>query len=678
MSEHLQPFLHAQEVIITAPTQCWFAHDGTMEDAAIQGLYVSDVRVLTGVHYRVAGVSGEHIGTTREGAAHSRIDHLHRRIDGPGADPGVSSRLLRSARRDGLDDRYTLTSRLPEPIVTTIAVRLVPDASPMDGVKAGLSTDHELGLAVTGTTATWAHGGISARLTAPGATIAVIPGGVELVWSVTIPARGSVTVGWAATAVDARAVVLGVDDGAEWADVSLSADDLRLERWVTAALDDLAALRLTTTHAPGEQFLAAGAPWFFTLFGRDSIWAARMLLPLGTRIAASTLRALADLQGSRLDPAIAEAPGKIMHELRRGELTLPAEGVVIPPLYYGSHDSTLLWICLLHDAWTWGMPEAEVEALLPQLERALAWMRDFGDADGDGLLEYIDETKRGLANQGWKDSGDSIQFADGTLAQGPIALVEVQAYAYEAAMHGAALLEHFGRPGADDWRAWAATLRERFHASFWLEDAAGPYLAIALDANKRPVDAIASNAGHVLGTGLLSPAQARVVGARLTGEDLASGFGLRTMSTTAAGYWPLSYHGGSVWAHDTAIAVAGLTREGLLAQADVLIAGLLAAAEGFDYRMPELHSGEPATEIRRPLPYPASCRPQAWSATAAVAALASLLRLEPGDGELGIDPRGTFGALRVTGLRLAGEEIGVTTGSAGEVVATTGGPVAVG
>ena len=194
MPETLQPFLHAQEVVITAPTQCWFALDGTMGDAAIQGVYVSDVRVLTGGQYRVAGAGGEHIGTAREGAARTRIDHLHRQLDGPGADPDVRSRLRRSARRDGLDDSFTLTSRLAEPIITTITVRLVPDASPMDVVKAGLATDYELGFAVTGTTATWAHGGVSARLTAPGATVAVTDGGVELVWSVTVPARGSVTV----------------------------------------------------------------------------------------------------------------------------------------------------------------------------------------------------------------------------------------------------------------------------------------------------------------------------------------------------------------------------------------------------------------------------------------------------------------------------------------------------
>ncbi|MEQ1737290.1 MAG: glycogen debranching N-terminal domain-containing protein, partial [Rhodoglobus sp.] len=583
MTETLQPFLHDQEVVLAAPSQCWFSADGRIGDRPIQGLYVSDVRVISAVRYAIGGQQGEHIATSRPSARQVQIEHLHRNLDGPGADPDVSSRLERSARPDGLDDALTLVSRHPTPLVTTIVATIGVDATPMDAVKAGLPAALALALTASELSAEWTNGPVSARLAAPDAQVVVVQDAIELRWSVTVPARGSITVRWSVTAADEQAVVHGVVGEPEWSGVRVEAHDRRLERWLATSLDDLSAVRLTTVHAPGEEFLAAGAPWFFTLFGRDSIWAARMMLPLGTRLAASTLRALAALQGSQLNPAIAEAPGKIMHELRRAPLSLPGEGVTLPPLYYGTHDATPLWICLLHDAWRWGMPEPEVEHLLPALERALGWMRDFGDADGDGLLEYIDETKRGLANQGWKDSGDSIQFADGTLAAGPIALVEVQAYAYEAAMHGADLLDHFGREGGADWREWAARLREVFHAAFWLEDAHGAYLAIALDAAKRPVDSVTSNAGHVLGTGILSADQAERVGARLVMDDLSSGYGLRTMSTTAAGYWPLGYHSGSVWTHDTAIAVTGLTREGLTDYADTLIAGLLNAAEGFHY-----------------------------------------------------------------------------------------------
>ena len=264
--------------------------------------------------------------------------------------------------------------------------------------------------------------------------------------------------------------------------------------------------------------------------------------------------------------------------------------------------------------------------LLPTLRGALGWILDHGDSDGDGFLDYIDRSGRGLANQGWKDSGDSIQWRDGSLAAGPIALCEVQAYAYEAVLGGADLLEAFGDEGDDPraLRAWAAGLRERFAASFWVQTPEGRYPAVALDRDKRPVDTLTSNIGHLLGTGILDPDDEAHAASLLVAPSMASGFGIRTMSTDAAGYWPLSYHGGSVWIHDTAIAARGMARAGLHEHARAVVDGMLAAAEGFDYRVPELHSGDPAASVSRPAPYPAACRPQAWSAAAAVTSLAIL------------------------------------------------------
>ena len=360
----------------------------------------------------------------------------------------------------------------------------------------------------------------------------------------------------------------------------------------------------------GDVFLAAGAPWYFTLFGRDSIWAARLLLPFGWQLAAGTLRALAAFQGRRIDQETAEAPGKIPHELRR-------EG----SLYYGTIDATPLWICLLHDAWRWGMPGSQVRSLLPALRAALDWMRHYGDSDGDGLLEYIDQSGHGLSNQGWKDSGDAIRFADGRIAKPPVALCEVQGYAYEAAMGGAELLAAFGSPDADGWRDWAAGLAGVFRESFWLADG---FPALALDADKQPVDSLTSNIGHLLGTGLLTRDEEALVAGRLSGQDMDSGFGLRTMSVRDGGYNPLSYHCGSVWSHDTAIVIRGLFRSGHPDVAAGLADGLLAAAAAFGWRLPELFSGDD----RGPVPYPAACRPQAWSAAAAGALAQALLGLE--------------------------------------------------
>jgi glycogen debranching enzyme len=262
------------------------------------------------------------------------------------------------------------------------------------------------------------------------------------------------------------------------------------------------------------------------------------------------------------------------------------------------------------------MPESEVRELVPALRAALDWV--VASAGDEGFLEYVDETGRGLSNQGWKDSGDSIQWRDGALAQGPIALCEVQGYAYEAAIAGAALLESLGEDGAEPLREWAQRLRRRFAARFWVTTTEGRYPAIALDRDGRPVDTLTSNIGHLLGTGILDPDEAHEVARLLTGPSMTSGFGVRTMSTDAAGYWPLSYHGGSVWPHDTAIVVRGMAREGLRHEALVVVEGLLAAAEAFAFRMPELYAGDDRSATPAPAPYPAACRPQAWSAAAAI------------------------------------------------------------
>jgi glycogen debranching enzyme len=347
------------------------------------------------------------------------------------------------------------------------------------------------------------------------------------------------------------------------------------------------------------------------VFGRYGLGTSRLLRWLELSQAGGSLRTLGRLAGTSSDVETAQDPGKIMHELRRG--TYAFGETSLPPLYYGTIDATPLWICLLHDAWRSGLPESEVVELLPVLEAALRWLTTYGDADGDGFLEYIDTSGHGLANQGWKDSGDSVRFADGRIADGPVALCEVQGYAYEATVGGAAVLDAFDRPGGDDYRVWAASLAEKFRAAFWCGSGDDRYPALALDGSKQRVDSLASNIGHLLGTGLLSREEERLVARRVTASDLDSGVGLRTMSDTAGGYSPLSYHCGTVWPHDTAVVIAGLARSGHGPLAAGLAEGLVQAAVHFEWRLPELWSGE-----GRPVPYPAACRPQAWSAASAV------------------------------------------------------------
>lgn len=630
MTHPLQPLLHDELVVLRAPTQVWSAPDGTIGKAPIHGVAHSDVRVVRGLRVRVGGLAPEHLVSSGRTADRVSIESLLRHLDDPTPDPGVRVRIDREVVVEGCAETLTLTTRHDAAIATTVEIELDLDATPIDALKQGLPPTPTVAVQLDDGTARWSGEHVTASLTTTGLRLTERPGGLLLSADVVVPPRGSVSVGWQLHATDAIGAVRGATGPAPWstpteAGFALDRVDPRLARWVERALTDLDALRLTVVGHPDQQFLAAGAPWFFTLFGRDSLWAARMMLPLGTRLAGDTLRVLARLQGTGTEGATAEQTGKIMHELRRQSLVID-DDVTLPPLYYGTVDATPLWVCLLHDAWRAGLPDDEVRALLPHLEAALAWMRDSGDADGDGLLEYIDESGRGLANQGWKDSGDSVQWRDGSLAEGPIALCEVQAYAFEAAVGGAALLDAFDRPGADAWRAWAGRLRTAFHEWFWVTDPAvtgplGSYPAIALDAQKRPVDTVTSNLGHLLGTGLLDAEQSALVATRLGSTELDSGYGLRTMSTDSIGYWPLSYHGGSVWTHDTAIAVTGLARDGHHAVAASLAEGLLRAAESFDFRMPELHSGDPASSTARPVPYPASCRPQAWSAAAAIAVL---------------------------------------------------------
>ncbi|MFE7844298.1 glycogen debranching N-terminal domain-containing protein [Microbacterium sp. NPDC057407] len=633
----LQPLLSDAVIALRAPTQVWSGADGDLGGRAIDGVYHGDVRYIRALSASCGESPIEWISVAPDGPSRVVFGGLLRGVDDPTPDPKV--RLLRErVVTDGaVAETWTVQSRLADPLRAVLSVRVEPEFASLHDVKSGLAVAEPHEITVSDAAARATSGRRTLDLRATGATVTESDGAVVAEWTVEVAAGGSAEVSFTVDMADPSMVVRGASG--PWRGTAARREPTsqpRLDRWLDTALGDLDALRLVTVDGddggadPGEhgdrggdEFFAAGAPWFFTLFGRDSLWAARLALSVDAGIAASTLRVLARMQGTQDDPATAQEPGKMLHELRASALEMPNEGIVLPPQYYGSVDSTPLWVCLLADAWRAGMPADEVVALLPALRGALRWILEHGDSDGDGFLDYIDRTGRGLANQGWKDSGDSIQWRDGRLAQGPIALCEVQGYAYEAALAGADLLDEFGNddegvlaPGA--LREWAATLRRRFRESYWVTTPEGRYPAVALDRDKRPVDTLTSNVGHLLGTGILDAAEEREVADLLLGPLMSSGFGVRTMSTGAAGYWPLSYHGGSVWTHDTAIIARGLHRAGLDDHAHAVADGLLAAAEGFGYRVPELHSGDSAAESSVPTPYPAACRPQAWSAAAAV------------------------------------------------------------
>lgn len=636
---HLQPFLHDLVTTFAAPTQVLSSRDGDIvsstETPSAQGILHADVRVVGDLRVTVSGRPGEHIATEM-GSTSARFSSLLRHLgtDAPrAADPQLRLDRHRSVSPGLVAEELSITSVRDTDIDLVVQVSLVSDKSSVSTIKSGGSS-HPVTL-TRGSEGrpqvSWESGDVSVQLDTPGAilTLTADRAGVTAAWPVSVTARSGVTVGWTMV-LDDRAGVVRAARGpglnivsitaaasapsrASQVDYRLGASqvDYRLRPWLTRSISDLNSLRMTAVDSPDDPFFAAGAPWYLTLFGRDSMWTARLLLPVDVTHAFGTLRTLARLMGTKTDPDSAEEPGKIMHELRRSEVTF--DSMALPPLYYGTIDATPLWIILLHDAWRAGLDESSVRLLLPALQSALTWLVSCGDADGDGFLEYLDVSGHGLSNQGWKDSSDSVRFADGRIASGAVALCEVQGYAYEAAHDGAALLDAFGLPGAQPYRDWAETLAVRFRTSFWCGEGDDRYPALALDGSKERVDSVTSNMGHLIGTGILTADEELLVARRLAAPDMDSGLGLRTMSARAGGYSPLSYHCGSVWAHDTAIVIAGMHKAGLLDHAHGLVEGLLQASVAFDGRLPELWSGE-----GKPVPYPAACRPQAWSAAAAV------------------------------------------------------------
>ena len=441
----------------------------------------------------------------------------------------------------------------------------------------------------------------------------------------------------------------------------LDSDDDELRMVVNRSLEDLGALRIFDPDYPERAVVAAGAPWFMTLFGRDSLITSWMALLVDPELALGTLQTLARFQGCDVDPRTEEEPGRILHEMRFGEAaSLSLDGGSV---YYGTADATPLFVMLLGELRRWGLAREVVDQLLPHADRAMQWIVEHGDRDGDGYVEYQRASDRGLQNQGWKDSFDGVRFANGDLPRTPIALCEVQAYVYGAYLARA----HFADEMEDTatavrWRGRAADLKQRFNADFWLEDKG--WFAMGLDANKKPIDALASNMGHALWTGIVDEDKAALVGERLLGREMFSGWGVRTLGSSMNGFNPISYHCGSVWPHDNAILASGLMRYGMVEHAQAVIAALLAAAVSQGGRLPELYSGLDRAELPTVVGYPTSCSPQAWAAGAPLLCLRTLLRLDPWvpHGKVWLAPAllEGMGSVQVRRIPLGGRRITVT------------------
>ncbi len=441
----------------------------------------------------------------------------------------------------------------------------------------------------------------------------------------------------------------------------VESDHKGLREVVARSVEDLGALRLSDPEHPERSVVAAGAPWFMTVFGRDSLLTAWMALMLDPVLALGVLQTLARFQGSKIDPRSEEEPGRILHEMRFGEASSLALGG--GSIYYGTADATPLFVIVLGELRRWGLSTEKVDELLPNADRALAWIERFGDVDGDGYVEYHRATDRGLVNQGWKDSWDAMRYADGTIARAPIELCEVQGYVYGAYLARAHFAFEMGDEGTyERYRAKARALKENFNRDFWLEDRG--YFAMGLDAHKKPIDALASNMGHCLWTGIVDDDKAASVAAHLSSPEMFNGWGVRTLASSMHGYNPISYHCGSVWPHDTAIAVAGLTRYGFVEEAHRLTLGLLDAAMAESGRLPELFSGVDRMDVCVPVGYPTSCSPQAWAAGSSLLLLRSILRLDPWapHGKTWLAPvlPPTMRRLKVSNIPLAGGRVTVS------------------
>ncbi|MGA2932145.1 MAG: glycogen debranching N-terminal domain-containing protein [Acidimicrobiales bacterium] len=656
-------------------TFCICGRSGDIRPGAEQGLFFRDTRFLSRFQLTVDGLELDAL-TAQSPAPYAGV-FIARRPPRTGT---ADSTLLVVRHRyvgNGMREDISVRNLGSETAGVGLVLEVDSDFAGLFDVKEGLVRSRD-GVERTSTTSTlsmsYQFGSDSRAVHVQGDAEAKANSG-HITWQLVVPPREDVMV---------SVQVVPVLDGAEiparygtgqpietsqpaarheaWRQTAptVSTPEERLSSVLATSAEDIGALRIFDPDHPDRVVVAAGVPWFMTLFGRDSLLTSWMLLPVDPTVALGTLQTLAHLQGSRVDPLTEEEPGRILHEVRSGldaEMTLGGSN-----LYYGSIDATPLFVMLLGELRRWGLATADVDALVPHADRALEWIEGYGDRDGDGFIEYRRATDRGLINQGWKDSFDGINFASGNLAEPPIALAEVQGYAYAAFLARA----HFAREAGDaevalHWTDRATAMKRRFNEAFWLADRG--YFALALDAEKRPVDALASNMGHCLWTGIIDEDKASAVVDHLMSPEMFTGFGVRTLGTTMGAYNPMSYHNGSVWPHDNAIVAAGLMRYGFVVEAQRIALALLDASEQLGSRLPELFCGFDRQDFNVPVPYPTSCSPQAWSAAAPLYLLRTLLRFDPWVpfGRVWCDPAlpESFLPLRIERLDLAGSKVSI-------------------
>ncbi len=662
----------SSSTLIEGRTFCIAGSTGDMTSAGAQGLFFLDTRYVNQFQLLLDGEPVESLGIDQSAAFEASFVGRH---VGSSTAADVPTVVIRKrAIGKGMTERIEVRNYGNETLRTVVTLLVDTDFANLFAVKEGrVSPDLEARRRVDGD-ALWFEPddgrSLGLKVSSDGPADFVNPGRFD--WTVAVEPGGS----WS-TSVVAEPWLNGapitsspghqVDPRTRieiWNDKipEIASDHHATEVCVKKALSDLASLRIFDPAHPEVPVVAAGAPWFMTLFGRDSLIASWMALIVDPDLAVGVLRTLARMQGTTVNPATDEEPGKIMHEIRFSNAD--SASLDAGELYYGTADATPLFVMLLAEAQRWGVGDDIIEELLPNADRALAWMEDHGDHDGDGYIEYQRSTETGLANQGWKDSWDGIRYGDGRVAEAPIALCEVQAYAYGAYRGRARLADVFGdRETSERCEAKARDLREAFNRDFWLEEEG--CFAVGLDADKAPIDSVTSNVGHALWAGIVDADKADRVARRLLEPDMFTGWGIRTLSSNNPGYNPTGYHVGSVWPHDTALVAAGLARYGHHEEAHRIMLGLMDAGAVSGGRLPELMAGFDRDEFGAPMAYPASCSPQAWAAAAPLLLMRWLLRFDPwvDQGRLWVDPLlpAEIGRLSISGIRIGEARIDVQT-----------------
>ena len=638
------------------------------------GMYVGDTRMLSRMTLLVGGRPPTVLRTDPGGADRGTIVMANPDLAVGGGTaalvggplPARSLGIVRKRRLDrGLHECLAISNYADR--LTALTVDLIIDADMADIFEVRGFVRSRRGdsgpIRVRGDEATFEYTGLDGRqlrtrVAAPGARLQPAPrgaGALRVRWRPQIAPGEQADLEWSVlpdvpAEVASLETVAGILDATE-----IRSDSPALDRIVARGIADLDLL-VTPGPGPGQRFLAAGIPWFTALFGRDAILASFGALLVDPGLAIDTLRVLASLQATTDDPAVDAEPGKIPHEVRNGEMARTGE---VPfGRYYGSVDATPLWLILLGETFDWTGDLGLVDELWPNALAALEWVERHADLDGDGFIEYRQRAPGGLVQHGWKDAPDSIRDRGGAIAEGPVALAEVQGYAYDARIRVARLARARGDvPMAERLERDAARLRARFDAAFWVPDLAT--CALALDGRKRPMDAIGSNQGHALWSGIVADDHARGVADRLAGPGLDSGWGVRTFAADQPGFSPFGYHTGTVWPHDTAIAVAGLHRAGFGPEAARLAGELFEAAATFPAsRLPELYCGFGRDEVGPPVPYPVACSPQAWAAAAPLMILRALLGIRPRAAERRLDLERPTLPPGVTDLAMSGLRVG--------------------